>query len=107
MHRISVVLTVLVLFAVTLPTFAHDEVRVIGTIVKKQKASIQVKTKSGKSFSIALDKDTTILRGKKEVAVSELKTGITVVVDALGDSDVDLVAQEVQIVPAITSNTSK
>ena len=103
MSRITALLAFAVLLAAALPTLAHDEVRVIGAITRKQDASIQVKTAAGKTFSIALNKETRISRDKKKAEASELKPGVTVVVDALGDSESDLVAQEVRIVPAITA----
>jgi hypothetical protein len=95
------------LLVAALPMLAHDEVRVIGAIVRRQDASIQVKTAAGKTFSIAFNKDTKISRDKKTAQSSELKAGVTVVVDALGDSEDDLVAQEVRIVPAIKPATPK
>jgi len=63
--------------------FAHDEVRVIGTVMKKQDTAIQVKTAAGKTFSIAINKETKISRDKKKADATELKTGVSVVVDAL------------------------
>jgi len=41
------------------------------------------------------------------VAASELKAGRSVVVDALGDSEADLLALEVKIVPAIAPPPGK
>ena len=42
-------------------------------------------------------------RDKKPVKASEVKVGGSVVVDALGDSILDLTVLEVRLVPAITS----
>ena len=78
---------------------AHDEFRIIGTVTKRQESVIDVKTKEGKTISIALDKQTLISRDKKKVSSTELKTGRYVVVDALGDSEVDLLALEVRLGP--------
>jgi hypothetical protein len=107
MNRITSLFCLAVLLLAALPVFAHDEVRVIGTVTKKQDSSIQVKTAAGKTFSIALNKETKISRDKKKADAAELKTGVSVVVDALGDSESDLVAQEVRIVPAITPSAAK
>src|SRR5215212_9874512 len=104
---IQALLTVAILLLSAIPILAHDEVRVIGIVVKKQDASISVKNKAGKTFSIGLNKDTSILRDKKTVSATELKTGLTVVVDALGDTEDDLVAVAVRIVPAITPPAAK
>jgi len=82
------------------PVIAHDDYRVVGTITKVQPKKLEVKTKEGKSFSIALDAATLVSRDKKKVALSELKAGTSVVVDARGDSEQDLVALEVRIVEA-------
>jgi len=89
--------TVLVLSAAEL--IAHDEFRIIGTVTKRQETAINVKTKEGKTISIALNKQTLISRDKKKVNSTELKTGHYVVVDALGDSEADLLALEVRLVP--------
>jgi hypothetical protein len=86
-------------------SFAHENFRVIGTITKHQGSMIDVKSKDAKTTSIRLDKQTAITRDKKKVDVSELKVGSTVVVDAYGDSEADLLALEIRIVPAIAGST--
>lgn len=78
---------------------AHDEFRIIGTVTKLQNSRLDVKTKEGRTISIALNQETLISRDKKKIETTELKTGRSVVVDALGDSYDDLVALEVRIVP--------
>jgi hypothetical protein len=80
---------------------AHEDFRVIGTLMKVQSSSIDVKNKKGKTTSIRLDKQTAISQDKKKVDVTELKVGRSVVVDAYGDSEQDLLALEIRIVPAI------
>ena len=99
------VLTALVLGVV--PVSAHDDFRIIGTISRAQASQIQVKTREGKTTAIRLDTQTLITRDKKKVAASELRTGQSVVVDALGDSEADLLALEVRIVPAIAPSADK
>ena len=104
MTRPIMALVTFMIFALgVMPVMAHEEYRVIGVITKRQDTSIQVKNKDGKTFSIALKKDVTISRDKKKVAATELKKGLTVVVDAVGDSEDDLEAFDIRIVPAITS----
>lgn len=78
---------------------AHEDYRVVGVITKVTAASIDVKNKEGKSFSIKLNKKTVVSRDKTVVPATELKKGATVVVDARGDSEVDLLAEDVRIVP--------
>ncbi|MSV34795.1 MAG: hypothetical protein EXQ47_04255 [Bryobacterales bacterium] len=96
----------LLLFS-ALPLLAHDEFRIIGVVIKKPDTALQVRNKAGKVFSVALNKDTVVRRDKNKIAAAELKAGLTVVIDALGDSEADLVAMEVRIVPAIAPSSGK
>lgn len=104
-HRL-VTLMVAAVFIVT-PTyaFAHDNFRVIGTLTKHANSTIEVKTKEGRLTSMRLDKQTEVSRDKKKVDANELKPGLSVVVDAYGDSleDSDLLAVEIRIVPPIAA----
>jgi hypothetical protein len=95
------------LAASTSGVLAHEEFRVIGTISKQQPSMISVKTREGKIAAIRLDKQTAISRDKKKVTAAELKTGVTVVVDAYGDSEDDLLALEIRIVPPIGQAPAK
>lgn len=83
------------------PAFAHDEYRIIGTVTIQQNSQLAVKSREGKMFSIKLDGETLVYRDNKKVAAAELRTGRFVVVDALGDSEADLVAVEVRIIAAL------
>ena len=85
--------------------FAHDTFRVIGTVTKAASSSIEVKTKEGRLTAMRVDKQTEISRDKKKVDAKELKAGLSVVVDAYGDSleDSDLFAIEIRIVPPIAA----
>ena len=80
---------------------AHERFRIVGTITRRQPSDIEVQTKTGKKVWIAMDKKTVVTRDKKKVAATEVKTGVSVVVDALGDDESDLVAEEVKLVPAL------
>jgi hypothetical protein len=51
---------------------------------------------------MATDEATVVTRDKKKVGATELKVGLSVVVDANGDSLEDLVVLEVRIVPSPT-----
>jgi hypothetical protein len=82
---------------------AHEDFRVIGTLTKHQDSRIEVKNRTGKITSIKLDKQTAISRDKKKVDATELKAGLSVVVDAYGDSEADLLALEIRIVPPIAA----
>lgn len=106
-RRISIIAALaLVAFAI-MPLSAHDDYRVIGVVTKVQATKLDVKTKEGKNFSIAMNKETSVIRNKKKVGASELKAGQSVVVDATGDSEADLLALDVRIVPAITPSVGK
>jgi hypothetical protein len=86
---------------------AHDEFRIIGTLTRVQSHQIDVKQKDNKTFYIKVDKNTLVTRDKKEVPVSELKNGRSVVVQALGDDETDLLALEVRLVPDIKDSGRK
>lgn len=95
----AVVMTV----ATASPSAAHDEFRIIGTVTKISATEIAVKQKDGKIVEMDINKQTKFTRDKKPVKASEVKVGGSVVVDALGDSILDLTVLEVRLVPAIAS----
>jgi co-chaperonin GroES (HSP10) len=80
---------------------AHDSFRIIGNITSLTDTELSVKNKDSKTFVIALSKATYVWRGKKKVPSTELKVGLSVVVDAMGDSALDLEAQDITIVPPL------
>lgn len=81
-----------------LPLGAHDDYRIIGTVVKASATALEMKNKEGKKFALDLNKQTVVKRDNQKLGVSELKPGMNVVVDALGDSEADLLAIEIRIV---------
>ena len=95
---ISTILAVL-LGAVALR--AHDSFRIIGNITALTDTELSVKNKDNRTFTIAFSKTTDVWRGKKKVPATELKVGLSVVVDAMGDSALDLEAQKITIVPPL------
>ena len=58
---------------------------------------MDVKDKTGKTLSILLDKKTKVNVDKKKATTAELKVGQSVVVDAFGDDEFDLLALDVRI----------
>lgn len=100
-------LLLLTLTLLSSPVMAHEEFRIIGTLTRVQDAQIAVRTKDSKTITISVDKQTLVTRDKKKVPAAELKSGQSVVVDALGDDYSDLLALEVRIVPAITRPGAK
>jgi hypothetical protein len=105
MNRLMTLVVAAALVLTAAYSFAHDNFRVIGTLTKAANSSIEVKTKEGRLTSMRLDKQTEISRDKKKVDVKDLKAGLSVVVDAYGDSleDSDLLAIEIRIVPPIAA----
>jgi hypothetical protein len=80
---------------------AHDEFRIIGTVTKVTATSLDVKqTKDGQVIAMKMDRETIVKRGATKVDRAEIKTGGSVVVDALGDTLKDLLVLEVRLVPA-------
>ena len=87
------------------PARAHDEFRFVGTLVNVEAAKNRVSVKfkeNGKdeTVHVKLTGQTLITRDKKKISKSDLKAGLSVVVDALGDDYETLEALEIRIVPA-------
>jgi len=103
-RRISAYAVAAALLSFAAPVVAHEDFRVIGTLTKVDQSTISVRDKAAKTTSIRLNKQTEITRDKKKVEAAELKVGQSVVVDAYGDSEADLLALEIRIVPAISGS---
>jgi hypothetical protein len=85
------------------PALAHDEFRIIGIVAKVADSRLHVKTREGKAISVQLDRQTLITRDKKKLEPKDLTAGLTVVVDAYGDTEEDSLALEIRIVPPIAA----
>ena len=96
-HIIWLSIVAIVFGAVSLR--AHDSFRIVGSITKLSDTELSVKNRDSKTFVIALRKSTYVWRDKKKVPATELRVGLSVVVDALGDSEQELEAQDITIVP--------
>jgi hypothetical protein len=82
------------------PLSAHDDYRIIGTITKVTASALDVRQKKdGKVIEMFMRAKFPITRDKKKVDKTALKVGLSVVVDARGDSLDDLEVVEVKIVP--------
>jgi hypothetical protein len=101
MRAVTVWAIVMILLVGATSVGAHDDFRIIGTLMKHENSTIEVKNKAGKTISIRLDKQTAISRDNKKVAASELRVGQSLVVDAYGDTEDDSLALEIRIVPPI------
>ena len=106
-RRIITLATLTALALGVSPLRAHEAFRIVGTIATRQGTQLGVKNKQGRTVYVELTKKTIVLRDKTKVPATELKPGLSVVVDALGDDDSDLTAKQVRIVPAIVSPSAK
>jgi hypothetical protein len=98
-RRCLVLIAVLTVGFMAVQAAAHDSYRIVGVVTQRQDTQISVKSRDGKTTAIGMNKQTEVTRNKKKVDASEVKVGASVVVEALGDSEADLLAVEVQLVP--------
>jgi len=103
MRHVTIVATLAILVLGAASTLAHDEFRIIGTVARYQNSKLEVKSRDGKTISVRLDTQTVITRDKKKVEPRELTPGLSVVVDAYGDTEDDSLALEIRIVPPIAA----
>ena len=94
-RRVLFVLAVLMFIASPSPS-AHEQ-WLIGTIVKFEKRMLDLKTREGRTVSIEIDEQTIVMRNSTPVGQSELKPGRRAAVNACGDSDDELYANEVRL----------
>ena len=104
--RVLVTALVAVVVLLSLPVHAHDEFRFVGTVVKvdtvKNRFSLKFREQGkDETVEIQLYAGSTITRDGKTVPRTELKAGLTVVVDALGDDYDSLEAVAIRIVPPV------
>jgi hypothetical protein len=100
-RRVAVTLTMLMLAGGMAHLRAHDDFRIIGTLTKHQDSKIEIKSRTGKTVAVRLDKQTVISRDEKKVDATALKVGQSLVVDAYGDTENDSLAVQIKIVPPI------
>ena len=87
---------------VTAPSIsAHEHFRIIGNITKLAATEMDVKNKEGKTYTVDINKKTVVRREKEktELGLSALQVGQRVVIDAYGDDEFDLEAQDIRIFP--------
>jgi len=81
---------------------AHDRYRIVGTVTKITADEITVKqVKDNSLVEMDHDRNTKVTRDGKPAKIADVKVGGSVVIDALGDSILDLVVLEIRLVPAI------
>ena len=101
MTRISAALLIAAICACATLS-AHDRYRIIGTVTKITAGEITVRqAKDNSLVEMDHDKKTKVTRDGKAAKITDVKVGSTVVIDALGDSILDLVVLEIRLVPPI------
>jgi hypothetical protein len=82
---------------------AHEHFRIVGTITKLSATEMDVRNRESKIYTVDINKRTIVKRDKekKELGLTALKVGQSVVVDAYGDDEFELEAQDIRIVPPI------
>ena len=82
---------------------AHDRYRIIGKVTKITADEITVErdTKDNPIVEMDHDQNTKVTRDGKAAKISDVKVGSSVVIEALGDSILDLVVLEIRLVPAL------
>jgi hypothetical protein len=106
MRRLMMAVVSTVLLVGTTQMLAHERFRIVGTVTKRTEKQIEVKTKEDKKISMDVDEQTIFRRDKTKLTYAAIKVGSSVVVDAIGDDEADLVAEEVRLVPAPSAKHS-
>jgi hypothetical protein len=88
-----------VLMPLTLSAHPNHGRKVLGTVAAITADQLTVKDAKGKETTIALTKDTKIVRSKKAAELKDVTTGTRVVVTASTEKE-QLVAQQIDITPA-------
>ena len=88
---------------------AHDQFRFVGTVVSMDipKSVLTFKTRENKkdlTLKVKVTDTTTVERDGKAVPRSDLKRGLNIVVDALGDDYDDMDGVKIRIVPPPARN---
>jgi hypothetical protein len=109
MRRITSLAVLAVLLLGTAPITAHEQFRIVGTVVKFKDLLLEVKSRTGEPFAIKLQESTLVQREKKRVPQTELRAGRSVVVDIMADSlyDEDPFVVSVTLVPPIAPQTAR
>ena len=82
------------------PASAHEKFRIIGKITRVSSSVLDVKqTKDGKVILMFMPAKVKVTQDQKKGTIKDLKTGLSVVVDAIGDDLDDLEVVSVRIVP--------
>ena len=108
MNRLIAAVACVALLAFAAATSAHENYRIIGTVAKVAKDTVDIKqTKDGTVITMDWTEKSKVTRDKKDVPRTEIKAGANVVVDAHGDSLDELEVVELRLVPSAAKKTSK
>jgi hypothetical protein len=109
MKTMLAIVTVVVMGFGSMSVSGHENFRIVGTLTKVTDRVMEVKDKEGKPFTVNLTKRTILKRDKEkdELALTVLRVGQSVVVEAYGDNESDLEALDIRIVPPIRSKPAK
>lgn len=96
--QVAFALCLMLTVAVVPHVWAHDghPHTIMGTVVARDATALQVKTPGGEVLSMAITKDTTVVRGKSKATVADVSKGVRVVVD-IGNGEDPLVAHEIRL----------
>ena len=102
MRKIAIALTMIAALVASAGLHAHDRYRIVGTVTHVASDQITVKqVKDNALVEMDIDQNTKVTRNGKAAKLAEVKVGGSVVIEALGDSILDLVVLEIRLVPAI------
>ena len=82
-------LCALLILAVPVAVLAHEghEHHLMGTVTVIDAAHLTLKTKDGKTASVALTKDTKVFREKTPATIADVKVGTRIMVETDGATD--------------------
>ena len=104
MRKIAIALTIAAAFAASVGLHAHERYRIVGTVTQVASDQITVKqVKDNALIEMDIDQNTKVTRNGKAAKLADVKVGGSVVIEALGDSILDLIVLEIRLVPAIPS----
>jgi hypothetical protein len=95
-HAKAMILSLFWVFP-AMPALAHEEFRIVGTVIRQELDGIQIKTAGGDIITVRYYAVTRFWRGEQKVAMTDVKMGGNVDVRALGDTVEDLLAMDVNI----------
>ena len=100
---LRLIATLALTIAIAGTAFAHEghEHKVMGTVTMAAPDHVMVKDKAGKEVTIAITKDTKVLRDNKDAKVEDIQTGMRIVVTAVTEKGkTAATARKIELGPA-------